>query len=198
MEADNGKRAVLHRLLDSLNGKGADEVLVVENWKSGYAAPINFGLSQAMGDYLIVMNDDLILREGTLDLLTDPNAVTSPLVDDQAQPFWGCCFCIPRWVYEKVGGLDERYRISYYDDDSFEMKLLQNDIPMESVGSVCFSNQFGGGRTLHSFSDHNEFFKENKEIFIEQWGGEPNQVKFLYQKYNKFPTKKEVIAYFGS
>ena len=197
MQSDPDKPAVLNRLLDSLEGKGADEILVIENWKEGYAVPINFGLSQAKGDYLVVMNDDLVLDCGFLDQLPDPNAVTSPLIDGNEQPFWGCCFCIPRWVYEMVGGLDERYRISYFDDDAYEMILRKNNIPLKSMPLVNFWNKDGGGRTLHSFSDHDIFFHENKRKFIEQWGAEPQQLRDYHNKFNKMPSKNEAIVYFG-
>lgn len=192
MESDEGKMAVLNRLLDSLEDKGANEILVVENWKAGYAVPINFGLSQALGDYLMVMNDDLIFREGTLDLLTDPNAVTSPLVDGRAQSFWGCCFCIPRWVYEKIGSLWEGYRISYFDDDDYINILRQNDIPMHSVQTVNVENVDGGGRTLHTFPDHREFFEENRQTFIHRWGGLPDEVTRFFNTHNRLPKKGEL------
>lgn len=191
MEADEGKQAVLNRLLDSL--VGADEIIVAENWKAGYAVPINFGLSQATGDYLIVMNDDLIQRSGDLKQLCDPKAVTSPIEDGLLQDMYGNCFCIPRWVYEATGGLDERYRISYYDDDDFINELRKRNIPMHGVPEVEFENVDGGGRTLHTFPDHNEFFEENKQRFIEKWGGTPDQINRFFNNYGRLPDPEEDV-----
>lgn len=185
MEVDEGKRAVLHRLTKSL--KGHDEIVVVSNWKEGYAVPINKGLAVAQGDYMIVMNDDLVQLEGDLSDLCNPDAVTSPLVDGKAQPFWGCCFCLPRWVYEKTGGLWEGYRVSYFDDDDFINILKMNNVPMKSVASVNFENVDGGGRTLHAFPDHQEFFEENRQKYIERWGGDPESVSFYFSQLGKFP-----------
>lgn len=185
MAIDEAKYEVLERCLDSL--KGADEILVIDNWKSGYSVPINYGLSQATGDYLIVMNDDLILSSGSLDQLCDPEAVISPTIDGREQPFWGCAFCIPRWVYEKVGGLDERYRISFYDDDDYINILRQANIPMKSQPLVKMLNQAGGGRTLHQFPDHNEFFAENRERYKARWGGYPNEIDRFYELYGRLP-----------
>lgn len=170
MEAFAGKQNILERCLDSL--VGADEILVVENWKAGYAVPINYGLSEASSDFLLVMNDDIFQTRGNLKDLCDPQAVTSPKEDGGAQPFYGNCFCMPRWVYEKTGGLDERYRISYFDDDDFIFTLNSLNIPMRSVPSVSFSNPHGG-TTLHTFPDHNEFFEENKQRFLRKWGRLP-------------------------
>lgn len=186
MEVNEGKRDVLERLLDSLNGY--DEILVVENWKDGYAVPINFGLSQASGDFLIVMNDDLVMDEGgDLRDICEPGIVTSPTVDGNDQSFWGCVFCIPREVYEKVGGLDERYRISYFDDDDYINTLRKHKVEMRSMPYVNFWNPSGGGTTLHEFPDHNEFFAENKEKFIEKWGYTPDEMTAYFNQYGKLP-----------
>lgn len=185
MEINEGKPAVLKRLVDSL--RGYDELVISSNWKEGYAKPINRGLRLAKGDFLVVMNDDIVLSEGSLQDLCDPNYVTSPLIDGREQPFWGCCFCIPRWVYETVGGLDERYRISYFDDDDYINTLRKNDVPMKAVPSVKFLNPSGGGTTLHEFPDHNEFFAENKQKFVEKWGHEPAYLDEYFKAHGRLP-----------
>ncbi len=186
-ESDPGKPAVLKRLTDSL--RGYHEIIISGNVKEGYAIPINRGLRTAHGDFLIVMNDDLIMDPGcTLADLCDPDAVTSPLIDGIEQPFWGCCFCLPRWVFEKTGGLWEGYRVSYFDDDDFINVLRQNNIPMHSAPLVNFVNVDGGGRTLHTFPDHNEFFAENKERYRERWGEYPDKINAFYEKHGRLPT----------
>ena len=169
MAIDEDKYNVLSQTLDSFTG--ADEIIVVDNWKAGYAVPINFGLSQAQGDFLMVMNDDMLWDGGSLKRLCDENAVTSPKVNGKSQPFWGCSFCIPRWVYEKVGGLYEGYRISYYDDADYYNTLQKEGVPTYCNESVNVTTQ--GGRTLERFPDRNEFFEENKNKFIERWGSPP-------------------------
>ena len=186
MESDPGKQDVLERLLDSL--VGADEIIVVENWKAGYAVPINFGFEQATGDYLMVLNDDLVMDQGgDLHDLCDPDAVTSPTVDGGEQDFWGCAFILPRWVYEKIGGMDERYRVSYFDDDDLMNTLRKHGIPMKSMPYINFWMPEGGGRTLHTFADHNEFFAENKEKFMEKWGYTPEEMTNYWNQYQKLP-----------
>lgn len=169
MPIDEDKYAVLDQTLDSFSG--ADEVLVVENWKAGYAVPINFGLAQATGDFLVVMNDDLVWDGGSLTRLCDPEAVTSPRVNGHAQPFWGCAFCLPRWVYERTGGLFEGYRISYFDDDDFQNTLEHLGIPMRCEETVSLTTQ--GGRTLERFPDRDAFFAENRALYNQRWPQHP-------------------------
>jgi len=166
MESDPGKRAILERCLDSLHG--ADEIIVVENWKEGYAKPINFGMSQASGDFILMTTDDVIWPEISLKAMCDPEAVTSPLVNGQEQPLWGAAFCLPRWVYEKTGGLFEGYRISYWDDHDWIKTLEKHNIPFHSVPSIDIQHP-EGGRTLHTFPDHEEFYRENQALFKSRW-----------------------------
>ncbi len=189
-ESDPGKPEILQRLTDSL--RGYDEIIISSNVKEGYAIPINRGLRAAHGDYLVVMNDDLVLTRGEVRSLCDPNFVTSPIVSGEKQDFWGCCFCLPRWVYERIEGLDERYRISYFDDDDLMNELRNADIPMKAVEEVEVKNVDGGGRTLHTFPDHNEFFIENKQRFIDKWGYDPQTLTNYYNKNNRLPRKGEI------
>jgi GT2 family glycosyltransferase len=169
-EADPEKPAILKRLTDSL--KGYDELILVWNDKMGYAKAINKGLAIAKGDFLVVMNDDLIFENGSVADLCDPYHVTSPVINGLGQNFWGCCFCIPRNIYDEVGGLYEGYRISYYDDDDYLNTLRKNNIGCRCVEDVRVSHP-EGGRTLHTFSDHKDFETENKAKFLERWGKDP-------------------------
>lgn len=173
-EVDLDKPFVLNRLRNSFPPNSFDEFILVWNQAMGYAKAINKGLSLATGDYLCVMNDDLVWEMGSPRDLCKPNTVVSPRINGVSQPFWGCCFCLPRSVYEKVGGLDERYRISYYDDEDYWLTLEQAKIPLLCNEMVDVSHP-QGGRTLHSMSDHREFQEENHQKFLAKWGREPNR-----------------------
>ena len=169
MQVDGEKPRILQDTLSSFTG--ADEIIVVVNWKGGYAKPINEGLGLAKGDFLLVMNDDLDWGKAHLKRLCDETAVTSPCVNGKMQSFWGCAFCIPRWVYEKVGGLYEGYRISYFDDADYYNKLTQHNVPTLCKAEVNVTTV--GGRTLERFPDRNDFFEENHRHFLERWRKEP-------------------------
>jgi hypothetical protein len=60
---------------------------------------------------------------------------------------------------------------------------------MHSIPLVNFINVDGGGRTLHTFPDHKEFFEENKERYKERWGGYPEEIGEYYAKHGKLPNK---------
>lgn len=170
MAIDNEKYQVLEDTVKTFTG--ADEVIVVWNDGMGYAKPINIGLRIAKGDFLMVMNDDMTWDNGSLKRLCQEDAVTSPKVNGKVQEFWGCSFCLPRWVYEKIGGMYEGYRISYFDDDDMKETLKKHGIPMRCVEDVNVTTQ--GGRTLERFPDRNDFFEENRQLFIKRWGYDPS------------------------
>ncbi len=189
-KSDEGKDAILKRWIDSLPPEYT-EVIISGNVKEGYAIPINRGLAIARGDFMLVSNDDLIFDTGSLYDLCKPGAVTSPKINGQKQDFWGCCFMIPREIYEKVGGLDEGFRISYYEDDAYEFTLRKNEIKIRGIGSVNIQHP-EGGRTLHTFTDHNEFSEENKKRFVSIWGYEPPVIREFYNLNKRLPEKGEI------
>lgn len=170
MEIDEDKKNVLKETVDTM--KGYDELIIVPNWKEGYAKPINHGLSMATGDFILVTNDDMIYDGASLKRLCDDASVTSPLVNGKSQPFWGCSFCIPRWVYDEIGGMYEGYDISYFDDNDYWDTLKKNNIPMRCVEDVRVTSS--GGRTLDRFSNRNDFFEKNRKHFMERWGYDPS------------------------
>jgi GT2 family glycosyltransferase len=170
-EVNPQKREVLKECTNSL--KGHDEIIIVWNQRMGYAPSINKGLENSRGDYIVVMNDDVVLMEGDLKQLCIPGTVTSPSFMGKTYPhIWGSCFCIPRSVYERIGGMDERYTISYFDDDDLIFTLIQNAIPMKAVPEVVFDHKHPG-LTLDAMPDRNEFFEANKQKFVEKWGRLP-------------------------
>lgn len=170
-ESTPEKKDVLKRCTRSLKGHG--EVIVVWNNRMGYAPSINRGLACANGDYLLVMNDDVVLKEGDLNDLCIPDVVTSPSNSGREYPYiWGSCFCIPRRIYNRIGGLDERYEVSYFDDDDLIFTLQGLGVQMRSVPSVVFEHPHAG-TTLDAMPDRNEFFERNKQRFLEKWGRLP-------------------------
>jgi GT2 family glycosyltransferase len=151
----------------------ADEVIVISSKKSTLAEKINQGFKMSRGNYIIISNDDAILKEGKLEDLCDPKAVTAPLINGSSKGFHAHLFCVPRWVFEKTGGYDEQYEHAYFDDDDFLANLNQNNIPTKVVDTVNFSHPPVGGSTLHKINDRDGFFERNRQRFIEKWGRTP-------------------------
>ena len=144
---------------------GYDELILVVNEGIGFGAAINWGFKMAKGDYLVLVSNDVEI--GDVSKLCDPDAVTCPIVNGLKQEFWGCCFCLPRWVYEKVGGFDEQFKMAFFEDDDYIMRFRQAGIPMryKEVEAKTL-----GGQTLKDMPEKNDFYNENREKFMKKWG----------------------------
>lgn len=154
---------MLRKCVKSLSGY--DELIIINNNGTGFARAVNQGLKLAKGDYLMVVNNDIQWVYGDLKDLCIPDTVTSPLVNDVPQNFWGCFFCIPRNIYEEIGGLDEQFEIGYYEDDDYIKRLEQAGIEMRSV--YCNIRTLGGN-TMEKF-DVPKLMEANSKKFNAKW-----------------------------
>lgn len=158
------EESVLEECVKSINGY--DELILVVNDGIGYGAAVNRGLKLAKGDYLMIANDDIILDRGDIRSLCEPDAVTCPQINNEHKDFNGGLFCIPRAVYEKVGGFDEQFKIGYFEDDDYIMRLRANGIPMRCHYDVHIKHEHGG-MTMHKMENK---YDENQKKFFDKWG----------------------------
>ena len=94
MEAYPQKRERLKKTVESMSGH--DELIIVSNWREGYAVPINKGLALAKGQFLCVSNDDIDVLGGNLKDMCDENSVVSPTVNGQRQDNHSGLFSVPK------------------------------------------------------------------------------------------------------
>lgn len=171
---DEEKHAILKSCVQSLPEHF--ETIVVWNRKEGMARAINEGAMCASGDYFLIMNDDVQYLSGKIEELCQEDTVVSPSFNGRLYDYiWGSCFCIPRKVWEDVGGMDDRYEISYFDDDDLILSLQQKNYKMRSTARVVFDHPHPG-RTLETMPNRDDFFLANQQKFIDKWGGLPNDL----------------------
>lgn len=145
----------------------ADELIVVVNEGIGFGKAVNQGLRLAHGDYLFVVNNDTVVLAGDLRDMCIPDTVTVPRIDGQVDDMPRAFFCMPRSVYEQIGGYDERFEMGYAEDDDLHVRLAQGGVPIKTVSSVEVSHL--GGTTMHQI-DRDKYYYENLERFREKWG----------------------------
>lgn len=155
---------LLQRCVSSM---GADEKLIIVNDGTGMGKAINKGLELATGDYLIVTNNDCELKEGSLYDMCDPEAITIPDNMDGQWDMPRSFYCMPRWVYEKVGGYDEQFGVGYHEDDDLIKRWQLAGIPFKMTKIKVAHTP---GSTLNNLSNRQELFDENKAKFDEKWG----------------------------
>lgn len=172
LEIDDEKPALLKRFLDSVEGQ-YDELIIVDSKTDSYTKKVNDGLKKATGDYLIVGSDDVYITKGTLRDLPNETKVTFPLINDQPKSF-GVLFCIPRNIYDKIGGFDEIYTI-YCSDNDYLMTMQQNNVVYENNSSINFVHP-EGGRTVHKIIGVNTQREIDKQNYIKKWGEAPKDM----------------------
>lgn len=108
-----------------------------------YAAAINRAASFAPdADWLIVLSNDVLCFGPFADVLADlPDTVVAgpELCRIQAWRFiMGWCVCIPRLVWEAVGGWDEKYIVSSWEDVDFSVSALEMGYNIRQTNTLPF------------------------------------------------------------
>jgi GT2 family glycosyltransferase len=166
-ESDPGKRKVLEKCIRSL--RGHDELIVVTGRQESMARAVNMCLEFSHGDYIIVSNDDIELSKGNLKNLCVSGSVTQPILHGGIQKkFHAHLFCIPRDIYEKVGGWDESFTGNFFEDSDWWMLLEKNNIPILTIDSVHILHNHPG-RTIERVKNDDRI-NYNRMKFIEKWG----------------------------
>ncbi|WP_020476120.1 glycosyltransferase [Zavarzinella formosa] len=83
----------------------------------------------------------------------------------------GFCLLIRREAFEKIGGLDERFGLGFFDDDDWGLRAIQAGYKLV-VAQDAFVHHFGN-RTFKALGlNIRERLRENFRIFGEKWGPE--------------------------
>lgn len=167
-QSDDEKPHILAGAIESMAGQFT-ELIVVADMIDNLAVKINKGLALATCPYIVVTNDDVVLTRGELKDLCKYNKVVTPHINDgTVKTFHGHAWGMPRWVYEKIGGMDENYTL-YWMDTDYAMRLREAEIEVEHTPDVNMKHP-EGARTLKHWAGRTEW--NDKEIFVKKWGGE--------------------------
>jgi GT2 family glycosyltransferase len=124
--------------------------------------------------HAVILNDDIYLGKRHQELISLINKKPESLI---VTPIDWCAFIIPKTLYEKVGKFDECFYPAYYEDKSYEYRIKLSGshiyktpelIPYEYKSSM--SSKKDPSILLLS--------RNNKKIYIDMWGGEPEREKF--------------------
>lgn len=153
---------------------GHDEIIILVNDGLGYGASCNLGMRMARGDFIILANNDCLLKIGNLRDLADKDFITVPVVDpaprdNLPRPF----FCVPREIYEciyEANGdfYDERFKVGYFEDDDLHRRMEQLGIKTKLIDYVVVHHLNGGGNTMKQLGEQ-ENYDKNKVIYDEKW-----------------------------
>ncbi len=155
-----------------LNSQGQDYELVIVKDGPSYTESHNMGLQAAKGDYLVIINDDIVICDHQwLEKLTFDDGIAAWTVGNwHGKPMpnaW--CFAMSRAWYQKLGGFDEIYKdgINYEDTDYF----LRAQEMGAQIKNADFRIETKGEGTWQTYFKHNktDLVVKNMIIFRERW-----------------------------
>lgn len=153
------------------NSKGQDYELVIVKDGPSYVESHNIGLSNAKGDYLVVVNDDIIIEDPEwLQKLTQDDGISAwkigefhlaPIPMPQAS-----CFCFSRPTFLRLGLMDEAYKHgkNYEDTDYF---LRARDLKMPFYDAQIKLSHVGN-QTLGTYFEDLDT-EINRKVFFQKW-----------------------------
>jgi GT2 family glycosyltransferase len=156
---------------------------------AGYVAPCNMGAGLSRGDYICILNDDIVAGRGWADSMIselekddtlgqvgpslaylDKNFGFTPV--KTTRPYLeGWCFIIPRRVYSEIGLFDPDIDFAYCEDSDFSTTVIHKGYKVKQVKSAILhlgtqtSKSCG---TMQTFTDGCE--EKNKIYLQKKWG----------------------------
>ena len=153
----------------------------------GFSKAINEGIKASKGKYIILLNDDIILLEQHknqwINMLLEPflkdniTGITGPvkrysnIINKDFILFF--CACIKKDIIDKIGLLDENFRIGSQEDIDYSARIENEGYKLVQVpGEISSDNKqiiggfpiyHSGGKTVNKISNWKEIFEANEE-----------------------------------
>ena len=169
------KTQTFTRCLESIIKNSHDYELIIVKDGPSYVESHNKGLSNAHGDYLVVVNDDIVVSDSAwLDKLADSEAIVSwrlgkgHMTNDELPD--ASCFAMSRATFNKLGLMNENFKdgMNYEDTDYF---LTAKDLGI-SFKQVDINMTHSGYETAKAYSDEESALQRreiNRAIFFRKW-----------------------------
>jgi GT2 family glycosyltransferase len=158
---EENKQKIIPLLTDCISSiRGCDEfILQFDELGEGFAKTVNKGILRATGDFIAIVNDDTKMLHGSLKEMCHKGCLTRPkLIGGDLAKF--SFVVLDREVIDKVGLMDERFEVGFYEDDDFLDRCIENQIPF--VDSPLQVWHYGGA-TIQDIKG--DFEQKNKELY---------------------------------
>jgi GT2 family glycosyltransferase len=172
-------------------------VLIANRENRGFAGACNQGIISASGQWIVVMNNDVILSNGWLQGLLSAAAehqldMVSPAIREgdlnydlesyaeeltsrmkpvvRSGTVNGICFMARRRVFETIGVFDENFRIGQYEDKDLFLRARRAGFRLGTVGAA-FIHHFGSitQKAVGARRETRDYALANKAYFSRKW-----------------------------
>lgn len=174
------------------------QVMVISNNENlGFAGACNQGIRAAGGEWVVVLNNDVIISPGWLQGMLDAANywklhIVTPAIREGEFAYDiivyareltsrmkrvirkgranGICFMAHRSVFDAIGLFDEKFRIGQYEDKDFFLRAARAGFALGTVGSA-FLHHFGSvtQNSIKIAREVKPYALENKAYFIRKW-----------------------------
>lgn len=198
-----------HSLLFDLYNfcRGIDEILLIDNGSTekdgrdwwidngmlplkviripeniGFLKAANYGMAEATGDVLILISNDVQVKENVIDAIKQYCIKGRSIVGGNLLSYdtgWNTFnnqiyFYLEGWLlacwkidWQDIGGFDEQFSPNDYEDVDFSTTAIHKGYALHGLGSPLVSHQ--GGATLKYSPERQALTERNREKFRQKW-----------------------------
>lgn len=136
--------------------KKSADIYIQRNKNNSVAQSFNEGVAKATGNIICHSDNDILVAPDWADKLIetfkkdkDCSVVGFALAKDKEELFFaegedrinampaGCLFAMKRKVFNELNGFDENFKICYYDDGDFLLRILKTGFKIR----MCYNNK---------------------------------------------------------
>ena len=173
---DNGKQDILTREENFMIYRPDQNLGVAGSWNMlmDYADKIN-------ATHVLMLNDDIYLGRTEHEIkMVIKNNINSDFINSFQN--W-CSYILKIDMWKKVGGFDTEFFPAYFEDNSFDYKMTLVNAE-KSWTSFLDPIVYRNSMTIAKDPTLNQKFAQNRQMYIDMWGGLPTEEKFK-TKFNK-------------
>ena len=173
---DNGNQDIITREENFMIYRPQENLGVAKSWNMLIDYSDKIGAT-----HVLILNDDIYLgkTESDLDFLIKKN-----IDADFINSFQNWCSYILRVdIWKKAGMFDEEFFPAYFEDNSFDYKMTlvgAKKTWTSFLDPIVYRNSM----SIAKDPTLNQKFMQNKQMYIQMWGGLPSEEKYL-TKFNK-------------
>ena len=173
---DNGKQDIITREENFMIYRPEQNLGVAGSWNMLMDYSDKIGAT-----HVLVLNDDVYLgrTEHEVKMIIRNNPDFDFINSFQN---W-CSFILKIDMWKKVDGFDTEFFPAYYEDNSFDYKMTlakANKTWTSFLDPILYRNSM----TIAKEPALNSRFMQNRQLYIDMWGGLPTEEKFT-TKFNK-------------
>jgi beta-1,4-mannosyl-glycoprotein beta-1,4-N-acetylglucosaminyltransferase len=169
----------------------------------GFPKAINMGIKRSTGDYVVLLNDDVVFipqsKNEWLDIMSAP--FTTPenvgvtglklLGSSFSKQEYLMFFCVMfrRSVIDVIGLLDENFSPAFVEDEEYCLRATQFGYKIQEVGAQVYHKS---SATLNNFEEKRQIVKRNRYYLLNKYF--PNDlVNFIVPTFNRHDELRRAL-----